>query len=70
MDVQSDVRILLAGWVEKRTTLLAAYVFLALNGLDLAADEAGAAAAMFTLASGDMKEGAFADWLRSNTCTM
>jgi death-on-curing protein len=54
----------------KRTAFLAAYVFLALNGLDLAADEAGAAAAMFTLASGDMKEDAFADWLRSNTRAM
>lgn len=51
----------------KRTAFLTAYVFLALNGLDLTADEAGAAAAMLTLASGDMKEDAFADWLRSHT---
>ena len=48
----------------KRTALLAAYVFLGLNGLDLAADEAEAAAIMLALASGDMKEAAFADWLR------
>jgi len=48
----------------KRTALLAAYVFLGLNGLDLAADEVEAAAAMLRLASGDIEEEAFADWLR------
>ncbi len=51
----------------KRTAFLAAYVFLGLNGLDLAADEVEAAAAMLSLASGDIKEDAFAEWLRKHT---
>jgi death on curing protein len=51
----------------KRTAFLAAYVFLGLNGLDLTADEADAAAAMLSLASGDIREDAFAEWLRKNT---
>jgi death-on-curing protein len=51
----------------KRTAFLAAYVFLGLNGLDLAADEAEAAAAMLSLASGDIREDAFAEWLRKHT---
>lgn len=51
----------------KRTALLAAYVFLGLNGIELVADEAGAAAAMLMLASGDMGEEGFADWLRQHT---
>jgi death on curing protein len=51
----------------KRTAFLAAYVFLGLNGLELAADEAAAAAAMLTLASGEMGEQAFAEWLGKHT---
>ena len=51
----------------KRTAFLAAYVFLGLNGLDLTADEAEAAAAMLSLASGDIREDAFAEWLRKHT---
>jgi death on curing protein len=54
----------------KRTAFLAAYVFLGLNGLDLAADEAEAAAIMLALASGDMKEAAFADWLRQRALAL
>jgi death-on-curing protein len=50
----------------KRTAFLAAYVFLGLNGLDLGADEAEAAATMLMLASGDIEEEAFADWLREH----
>ena len=50
----------------KSTAFLAAYVFLGLNGLDLAADEVEAAAAMLRLASGDIEEEAFADWLRKH----
>jgi len=48
----------------KRTAFLAAYVFLGLNGLDLTADEIEAAEAMLRLASGEVKEDMFADWLR------
>jgi death-on-curing protein len=51
----------------KRTAFLAAYVFLGLNGLDLGADEAVAATTMLALASGEMEETAFADWLRAHT---
>ncbi len=51
----------------KRTGFLAAYLFLRLNGLDLTAMEAGAAGAMLALASGEVTEEEFADWLRSNT---
>jgi death-on-curing protein len=50
----------------KRTAFLGVYVFLRLNGLDLAADEVEAAAAMLMLASGAMQEEAFADWLRKH----
>jgi death on curing protein len=48
----------------KRAAFLGVYVFLRLNGLDLAVDEVEAAAAMLMLASGAMQEEAFADWLR------
>jgi death on curing protein len=51
----------------KRTAFLTAYVFLGLNGLDLTADEADAASVMLSLASGDIREGAFAEWLRKHT---
>jgi death on curing protein len=50
----------------KRTAFLTAYVFLGLNGLELVADEADAATAMLSLASGDIKEDAFAEWLRKH----
>jgi death-on-curing protein len=49
-----------------RTAFLAAYVFLGLNGFDLGADEVEAAAAILRLASGDIEEEAFADWLRKH----
>jgi death on curing protein len=51
----------------KRTAFLTAYVLLGLNGVEFAADEAAAAAAMLMLASGEMSEEAFAEWLRRNT---
>ncbi len=47
----------------------AAYVFLGLNGLELGADEVEAAAAMLALASGDVEEEAFANWLRRHART-
>jgi death on curing protein len=52
---------------KKRTALLTAYIFLGLNGVEFAADEAAAAAAMLLLASGEISEEAFAEWLRRNT---
>ena len=51
----------------KRTAFLAAYVFLGVDGLDLEAGEAEAAATMLMLASGDSEEEAFADWLREHS---
>lgn len=51
----------------KRTAFLTAYVFLAVNGIDLIADEAGAAAAVLMLAAGEMEEDVIADWLRAHT---
>ena len=51
----------------KRTTFLAAYVFLRVNGHDLTADEVGVTVSMTALAAGDTTEAAFADWLRANT---
>lgn len=50
----------------KRVAFLAAYVFLARNGLTLEADEAEAVRIVNGLASGDIPEAAFADWLQAN----
>ncbi len=50
----------------KRTGFLAAYVFLDLNGWELAAPEAHTAAAVLALADGGMDEAAFAAWLREH----
>ncbi|QLA17439.1 type II toxin-antitoxin system death-on-curing family toxin [Desulfolutivibrio sulfoxidireducens] len=50
----------------KRTGFLAAYVFLDLNGWELAAPEADTAAAVLALAGGGMDEAAFAAWLREH----
>ncbi|HMK89787.1 MAG TPA: type II toxin-antitoxin system death-on-curing family toxin [Methylocystis sp.] len=51
----------------KRTAFLAAYVFLRSNGLELVSDEVNATAAMLALASGQLAEQEFADWLRAKT---
>lgn len=51
----------------KRTAFVAAYVFLHINGLRLTADEVDAAQQMLALASGDLSEARFADWLRRNS---
>ncbi len=51
----------------KRTALLAAYVFLRINGHRLVADEAMAASLMLALAAGEMTETDFAGWLRANS---
>lgn len=51
----------------KRAAFLAAGLFLALNGWRLAATQADATVAMFTLAAGELDEPAFAAWLRRYT---
>lgn len=51
----------------KRTGFLAAYTFLAINGLDLVAPEAEAVVMTLDLAAGQMPEAGFATWLRERT---
>jgi death-on-curing protein len=51
----------------ERAALLAAGVFLMLNGLDLTAEPAMATVAMLELAAGELPEDAFAGWLRDHT---
>jgi death on curing protein len=48
----------------KRTGFLAAYVFLDLNGWELTASEVEAVVAVLALATGEMDEAGFADWLK------
>lgn len=50
----------------KRTGLLATVVFLELNGVGLAFDEPQIVSMVTGLASGDVDEQQFADWLRAN----
>ena len=50
----------------KRTAFMAAYIFLARNGLTLSASEVEATQAMVALAAGDLEAAAFAAWLREN----
>ena len=50
----------------KRTALMAAYTFLALNGRNLEASEPEAVAVIRALAAGDMSEDDFASWLRDH----
>ncbi len=54
----------------KRTGFLAAYSFLAVNGLELDAPEAEAVVMTLGLASGEMPEQGFAAWLRDRTETV
>lgn len=51
----------------KRTGLLAAYVFLFLNGWELAAPEAEAVAMTLGLAVGEADEAVFAAWLKDRS---
>jgi death on curing protein len=51
----------------KRAALLAAGVFLMLNGLDLTAEQPMATIAVLDLAAGEMTEEEFAAWLRDHT---
>lgn len=50
----------------KRTGVLSAVVFLALNDIELRFDEAMIVTMVYGLAAGDVSEGAFADWLRQS----
>jgi death-on-curing protein len=50
----------------KRTALMAMYVFLGLNGWSLEADEAEAARTILALAAGELTEGGLSKWLRTN----
>ena len=53
--------------VNKRTGFLAAYMFLALNGWELDAPEANAAAVILELAAGKVDEAQFSVWLKENS---
>lgn len=50
----------------KRTAFISAYVFLGLNGIDLALTEPKAIEVMLALAAGKLGQNAFADCLRQN----
>ncbi len=48
----------------KRTAFVAMELFLALNGHELVADDAGCVMTMLAMAAGTMKEADFAEWVR------
>jgi death-on-curing protein len=50
----------------KRTSLLALYTFLGLNGVDFIVPEANAAAMILALAAGEVSEENLARWIRDN----
>lgn len=50
----------------KRTAFQSMFVFLAINGLDLAASEPDAVTTMLGVATGAIDEAALAEWLRAN----
>jgi death on curing protein len=50
----------------KRTSLLALYTFLGLNGIDFVVAEADAAAMILSLAAGEVSEESLARWIRDN----
>jgi len=51
----------------KRTAFVAAELFLALNGLDLHADDGACVVTMLAVAAGQMDEATFARWLREHS---
>jgi death-on-curing protein len=51
----------------KRTGFMIAYTFLTRNGVTFNASEADAAAAVLSVAAGEMKEAEFAHWLEKNS---
>lgn len=50
----------------KRTSLLAIYTFLGINGIDFVVAEADAAAMIFALAAGEVSEESLARWIKDN----
>jgi death on curing protein len=50
----------------KRTSLLAIYTFLGVNGVDFRVPEAEAAAMILSLAAGEVSEESLARWIRDN----
>lgn len=50
----------------KRTSLLALYTFLGINGVDFTVPEADAAAIILALAAGEVSEESLARWIRDN----
>jgi death-on-curing protein len=54
----------------KRTALMAAYVFLALNGWELTAPEAEAVVMIRDLAAGEIGEAEIADWVGANAAAL
>lgn len=50
----------------KRTSLLALYTFLGVNGIDFVAPEAEAAAIILSLAAGEVGEQGLTRWIRDN----
>jgi death on curing protein len=50
----------------KRTSLLAMYTFLGVNGIDFVVSEADAAAMILTLAAGEVSEESLTRWIRDN----
>jgi death-on-curing protein len=50
----------------KRTSLLAIYTFLGVNGIDFRVPEVAAAAMIFSLAAGEVSEESLARWIRDN----
>ena len=50
----------------KRTSLLAIYTFLGINGIDFRVPEAEAAAMIVSLAAGEVSEESLARWIRDN----
>lgn len=51
----------------KRVALVVAFTFLDLNGVDITAEQEDAFLALDALASGQMSEAEFADWLENNS---
>jgi death on curing protein len=50
----------------KRTSLLAIYTFLGINGIDFVVPEVDAAAMILSLAAGEVSEESLARWIRDN----
>jgi death on curing protein len=50
----------------KRTSLLALYTFLGVNGVDFNVPEAEAATMILSLAAGEVSEGSLTRWIRDN----